>query len=123
MLDDRQYKERYRKDIIKLGTEERLKDPEVWCKKLDDCITDHSQIIITDIRYPNEIEYFLRKYPARVVRIHCEDDVRRERGWEYNADIDESETETLLDTYNFDYIINNSSTDGLCDNYDRLLFS
>lgn len=113
LMYDREYKEKYRAGIIELGTKERAKDSFVWCKKLDEqlCCTDCSGAIIADVRYPNEMEYFKSKYNVTTVRIIADDGTRKLRGWKENPEIDNSETEVLLDDYEHDFIINNSTSE------------
>lgn len=114
LLYDREYKEKYRQGIIDLGTKERSKDSFVWCKKLDQQISENKLVIIADVRYPNEIEYFKNKYDVITVRITADDMTRKSRGWEENPNIDNSETEILLDYYNHDFVINNSLGKKIC---------
>ena len=115
LLYDRQYKEQYRQGVIDLGTKERANDSFVWCKKLDEQIRNDgtSGAIIADVRYPNEMEYFKEKYNVITIRIVADDATRKSRGWEKNPDIDDSETEVLLDNYEHDFIINNSRDEKL----------
>nr|QFG73997.1 MAG: phosphomevalonate kinase [Megaviridae environmental sample] len=109
---DRQYKEENRPAIVEYATTERAKDPLIWCKKLTTYIEKLSSFyeffIISDIRYPNEINYFNSLYDAVNVRIHADDITRTGRGYIKNP-VDQDETEVSLDNFKFDIYVDNSN--------------
>jgi len=72
-----------------------------------------NNVIITDARYPNEIENgkFLAKDTHRkvlVVRIEASDEIREQRG--ANPEFEKDVSEISLDSYPYDVRIRNEST-------------
>jgi len=57
--------------------------------------------IITDVRFPNE---------AKAITDRNGINIRLQRGGDYDIDNNVHESETALDLYKFDYVINNNGT-------------
>lgn len=52
-------KEKHRPGLVELGRRRREEDPDYWIKRLD--LTGLSDIVITDVRYPNEAKWVLNQ--------------------------------------------------------------
>jgi len=50
------------------GDGQRKADPEYWIRKLDSLIQGRERVVISDVRYPNEVEYVQRR-GGRVIRV------------------------------------------------------
>lgn len=84
-------------------------DQDWWVKQLKNRVLQSNSDItlITDVRFPNEIECFKKDIPKdfTVTTIRINRDLNREAGF------NEHESEKALDNYNeFDYVINNNGT-------------
>lgn len=98
----RAYKEEHRHLLIKVGMEGRAEDTTCWAVKVWQAHSSREVVVISDWRFPDE-EVRLRRLGAMVirVRVHARDHARAQRGWKYNAAVDDSPSETALDG-NFD---------------------
>nr|XP_022335070.1 phosphomevalonate kinase-like [Crassostrea virginica] len=88
LLDASQYKETYRKDMIRWGEEKRNKDPEYFCRLATSVSeADKDLWVISDARRTTDLQYFLRYYPQTTltVRIEATQDVREERGFVFKS--------------------------------------
>lgn len=72
-------------------------------------------MIVSDIRRKTDIKWFKENFSGRIktVKIHCDDEVRIQRGWKFQTGVDDVQSECDLDdftewTYNID---NNSGTE------------
>ncbi|SMO92036.1 AAA family ATPase [Melghirimyces algeriensis] len=103
-----------------VGQKMREYDPDVWVKKLDHSIKDwllrdhqRGNIVITDLRQPNEYEY-CRNYGYVIIRVNCPDTVRldriRESGDKFDEDMLNHETEKYVDAFEVDYETDNGGT-------------
>lgn len=71
-------------------------------------------VIISDIRRKNDIKYFKENsFNIRTVRISASDEIRENRGWKFENNVDNVQSECDLDDYNqWDlYIENNGEVD------------
>lgn len=113
LIVDREYKEKYRHELVKYADERKsYEDINIFVKSLINQVSyfNPSWCIIPDCRFKHEIEYFKdNKLEFTTMRISVSDEIRRIRGW-IKSSIDESLHETELDNYiNFDYYINNDN--------------
>lgn len=52
---------------IRVGNEERAKDPDIWINTFKEIYGSHDLVLVSDLRYPNEAEYV--KQHGKVCRI------------------------------------------------------
>ena len=85
-----------------VGTRARQANPDIWVSRLVQHITD-APTVISDVRYPNEVQYLRKCFPSRVhvVRIHSE------------TPIDNHESKLACDDIQADYHLYND-----CDSLD-----
>ncbi len=114
-MTDRSYKEIYRKQFITYTEMAKKNDKYIWCKKAMEGCEGFDNVIISDIRYPVELEFFIEFFKSQIVtiRITADDDVRIERGWKFDLEIDRHMSEIGLDGTDFDYTIDNNNNDGI----------
>ena len=109
MLADRSFKESHRTSIIRMGGEAREQNPDVWCEKLvSSLLPGTTDLCVADIRYPNELEFFTRWAGADAclsVRVHADDRTRAQRGWVFTEGVDDDPSETLLDDWPFQRVV------------------
>lgn len=85
--------------MIHLGEFARFHEPEYWLKRgLDKCKNPKMNYVFDDVRYINEAEA-IRKAGGKLVRIN-----RYEKNNPYGKNLD-IPSETELDNYKFDYVI------------------
>lgn len=108
-----------RKLLQNVGVAERdSKGADIWIKKLDfqiqiDLFRKCDVVIVTDLRFANELQYFQDRGDARCIRIHAPqrnaDKIRRETNGnaEATAAIMSHVSECELDTAEFDFCLNN----------------
>ncbi|MBX0320303.1 AAA family ATPase [Shouchella clausii] len=108
-----------RKNIQMFGQQCRAIDPEVWVKQ---CFQDidqwnhyrsEGQVVITDIRQPNEFKK-CKEEGYFIIRVEADEDVRIKRMIE-NGDVFEKEdlyheTELSVDKFDVDLVIDNNGT-------------
>ena len=95
---------------------------DIWVRGLDIQVetfrrrsNDNCIIIVCDVRFQNEAEFIIKK-GGKLIRIVAEDRTNERYLREAKGDIEQSQkiathrSETELDSYKFDYIINNSTT-------------
>ena len=102
LINDRDYKEKHRAQIINLAESRRKRDGEYWAKKLSQyiCQNKFQGVIISDFRFIEEYNYIKKYFFASdisTIRLNICDEMRLDRGWEYNSEVDDSESETSLD--------------------------
>lgn len=99
-----------------LGQTMRQRDPNVWiwmldCKIREKLNCNDENIVITDLRLPNEYEY-CRENGFVIIRVNCRDDIRRQRAIDRGDIFDDSmfehETEQHIPSFEVDYEIDNS---------------
>ena len=108
-------KNRYRKYLQLIGTEccRKVFGDDFWCKQLDESLSkeENNNIVISDIRFINEFNYFNRRNDTISIRI---DGRKFESSNEDNMYHHRSETE--LNEIITDYIIDNSKDIGYLSN-------
>ncbi|MGD6876958.1 AAA family ATPase [Bacillus infantis] len=93
----------------------RQREPDIWVRKCFESIENSGlkDIIITDLRQPNEFER-CKKEGFIMVKVHCDDQLRIQRILEKNDKFDKKdlhhETEMHIDTFEPDYIIENNGS-------------
>ena len=112
LLDASDYKEKYRKDMITWSEKIRNEDPSYFCLKAIDKYkgSDFPLWIVSDCRRRTDFEFFEANYPrlCKRVRIWASDEVRRSRGFSFQAGVDDAESECGLDDQNCDVTIENN---------------
>lgn len=66
--------------------------------------------VVSDIRRRTDVQYFREHWPGKLIliRIECDDKVRQERGWTFQAGVDDIQSECDLDAFTeWDYLLNN----------------
>ncbi|EDO43018.1 predicted protein [Nematostella vectensis] len=121
LLDSSDYKEKYRKDMIKWGEEKRNAEPYYFCELAAKMAYRDAQSetklywLVSDARRITDLQFFQQHYPRVVhVRVTASDDVRMRRGWMFTNGVDDAESECGLDDVIFDVaIINNGDNEQL----------
>jgi dephospho-CoA kinase len=97
-----------------VGQKMRQIDNDVWVNKCFNEIEAEKGIlnpIITDLRQPNEYKR-CKDEGYIMIRVYCDDEIRIKRILEKNDKFDlkdlQHETELHIDTFEYDYIINNN---------------
>lgn len=105
------YKELYRKDMIAWSEAIRKQDPEYFCKLATSEGCDPIWLVC-DARRESDMQYFKQNHGEHLltVRVVASKQVREERGWVYNKEVDDSSSECGLDNFKCDLTINNTST-------------
>jgi phosphomevalonate kinase len=101
-----EYKDQWRLEMIDYAEQmKRQYGQEHWARELLDTIpsSGYKFVLITDWRFRTEKRYVEDHLPTQesiliTVRVDTSVDVRRERGWTYEADIDTHKSETELDS-------------------------
>ena len=104
-------KELHRMGLITLGAVRRLDDIDWWCKALHE-MHEEENLIIPDIRYKNELEYY-KKHSDKFILIEVKANTTSllSRGWKESiADNTPSEQEHKKFIKDADYIIDNNGT-------------
>ena len=101
-----------RKRLQQFGQFCRSIDPDVWVKQLDKRIRGYGgNVVITDIRQRNELDY-CKENGFVIVKLFCDDEIRlqrmKERGDIFKSEDLNHETETQLDSFDYDYWIDNN---------------
>lgn len=104
-----------------IGTEwgRKVIDPNIWINVMDEKLSRadskhvSANLFVTDVRFPNEAE-LLRKHGFKIIRVNRPLDARLQAG-ATNLD---HESETVLDNYDFDCVINNDN--GYSELYQKL---
>lgn len=110
LLSDGPYKEKYRKEMIVWSDEMRKNDYGIFCKAatlaIDKCI-----VIVSDIRRQGDIKWFRETFTrdkVKLVRIVCDEKIRKNRGWKFQEGVDDQESECGLDEWKeWDLIVEN----------------
>jgi dephospho-CoA kinase len=102
-----------------VGQKMRQVDNDVWVNKCFTEITTESyrknilNPIITDLRQPNEYQR-CKDEGFTIIKVHCDEDLRLQRILQQNDKFNMNdlyhETEMHIDTYDYDFIINNDGT-------------
>jgi hypothetical protein len=89
--------------IIQEAENAKLKDPNVWVKKILDKINKNKigNVVIPDFRFPNEFEYIKNNLECNLVTVRINRHI---------VSPVVSKTEYLLDDFDFDHYIENTSS-------------
>lgn len=103
-------KELHRVGLITLGAARREQHIDWWCEHLHQQMQS-KVVIIPDIRFKNEVEYFDKNSSKFLLfEISASEDALRSRGWEKTfADTTTTETERLKFKNRIDYIFDTTS--------------
>lgn len=110
LIQDQQFKDANRSLLIDIGQSVRSKDQDHWCDKLERnmILMGKGNYVISDIRLPNEIEYFKSRYDCVTIRVVASEETRSLRG-HVPSSLDCHVTECGVDNYPMDYTINNDT--------------
>lgn len=100
LLSDGPYKEIYRKQMIVWSDEKRASDFGIFCREASQNISKPT-VIVSDIRRKTDIKWFREMFGDKIklIRIECGDDVRMDRGWKFEAGVDDIQSECDLDDW------------------------
>ncbi|MGD7046960.1 AAA family ATPase [Rossellomorea marisflavi] len=97
------------------GQVARSHDPDIWVDKCFQTLNGYedNNIIITDLRQPNEYKK-CKEEGFYIIKVHCDDDLRLQRilskNDSFNPDDLNHETEQHIDSYKCEYVITNNGT-------------
>ncbi|XP_014614869.1 PREDICTED: phosphomevalonate kinase [Polistes canadensis] len=116
LLDNSEYKEQYRFEMIKWSESIRKKDSGYFCRAAIDMynVRDKPIWIVSDTRRKTDIHWFQENYKGlcKTIRVIANPELRQQRGWKFVAGIDDAETECDLDDFdNWDLKIENNGND------------
>lgn len=103
-----------RKRLQQFGQFCRTIDPDVWVNQLHKQVKDyHGNIVITDIRQPNEYQYCVDN-GFIIIKIVCDDEIRTQRmidrGDIFKPEDLQHETERFIDQFDYDFLVDNNGT-------------
>nr|CAG4642866.1 EOG090X0FYC [Evadne anonyx] len=112
LLSNGAYKETYRVQMIEWSEEQRAKDPGFFCRAAVQIFhgDEHPIWIVSDLRRASDLEFFRNNYKDRVttIRIAASESVRKQRGFNFTAGVDDVDSECGLDQVSdWDLIMNN----------------
>ena len=108
-----------RKLLQDFGLKIREVDPNAWVNALDKKIKDKENVIVDDLRFPNEFIYLKNKGFILIrLNISPEEQIKRIKlkypeNWEEHIQRINDKSETVLDNYNFDYNFCSDDTEKL----------
>ena len=117
LLTSSNYKEQYRSDMVKFGEDKRKENPFYFCEKIKFKSLEQLQMnVVSDVRRKTDILYFKNTFEKanpkihKVVTIRIVADLatRESRGFVFDENIDNQETECDLDEYEFDFVVENN---------------
>ena len=120
-------KNKYRHYLQKIGTEccRKIFGENIWCdaiaKDITKCVKNGKNIIISDIRFMNEQQYFIQKYNERNMKIYT---IKVNRTDGYNGlsqQEREHQSEMEINNIKYDFVVNNDMTNNFYDNIDILI--
>lgn len=104
---DRSVKEAERKEMIRMADAARERDPYVWCREVWSQVQVFPHfVVVSDARREADVAFFRAMTRCSVVRIHASDEKRQKRGWS-RSPVDEMVSETGLDSFEFDSVVDN----------------
>jgi len=103
-------KEKHRIGLITLGMLRREEDINWWCKLLHSRVHYDKGIVIPDIRFKNEVEYFVKHSEIFILlKINASLETRKKHGWSRSiADSTATEIDHLQFEPNTSYTIHNN---------------
>merc|ERR1712142_1374201 len=99
--------------MIKWSEEIRNNDNGYFCRHAID-MYQGSQFpvwIVSDCRRKTDVEFFKQTFNPEIikhVRIEATEEVRKGRGWAFQASVDDAESECGLDHAHFDIVVKNN---------------
>lgn len=105
--------------MIVWSDKKRAEDYGVFCREASRGISKQT-VIVSDIRRKTDIKWFRETFGDKIklIRIICNDCVRKERGWTFQEGVDDIQSECDLDDWTeWDLLIGN---DGLKDSEEIL---
>lgn len=96
--------------MIIWSDEMRARDYGIFCREASKKISKET-IIVSDVRRKSDIKYFRETFGSKIklIRIKCSDCIRQERGWIFQAGVDDIQSECDLDDWNdWDLVIENT---------------
>ncbi len=111
-MDSSPYKEKYRHEMIIWSEAVRDSNPEFFCQ-LAIAEANCSVWLVCDARRESDMRFFKQHFSNCLftVRVQASEEVRKERGWVYKAEVDAAASECGLDHYECDLTINNDSNE------------
>ena len=95
-LKDNYTKELYRKELIEYSQKVKAEDPLFFVNALfENYVDEADNIVIDDVRFIEELAA-IKKRGGIIYKVEASNTIRKARGWEYNADVDENLSETEL---------------------------
>lgn len=91
---ERKEKEKIRDEIINFAQSKKKEDPFYWARKVSLQISEGEDVVITDWRFPEELEFLKREKKDKILTY------RINPGWKF-SDFSESR----LDDFEFDYLV------------------
>ena len=84
-------------------------DNDVWVKWVERDMGDKQNVVIDDLRQPNEYEW-AKKNGFILFKVDCSDEVRlirmKDKGEDVSSELLNHETERYIDGYTYDYVLN-----------------
>ena len=120
-------KNKYRHYLQKIGTEccRKIFGENIWCdaiaKDITKSVKNGRNVIISDIRFMNEQQYFIQKYNERNMKIYT---IKVNRTDGYNGlsqQEREHQSEMEINSIKYEFVVNNDMTDNFYDNIDELM--
>lgn len=125
ILNDVKFKEIHRQGIIDISLQKRKENSWYWVTKCFNSMIQQLKssneellnvVCIPDIRFCSELEYLTSQkvenfdINVRKIRIEASDQIRKQRGWVFNEEIDKGSSETELDGYlDWDFVVENNT--------------
>lgn len=108
------YKEKYWKETIECSDQVRSQDYGHFCREAAKTI-EKDIVVVGAIRRKNKIKFFEETYSdlIKTVRIQAYEKVRVQRGWKFQAGVDDVQSECDLGDYKgWDLVIQNNNNGG-----------
>ncbi|OAF72042.1 PMKase [Intoshia linei] len=117
MCTDSNYKEKYRKEMIKWVIDNTKVDVDYLAKLTLQQYDKYSPIlIVSDVRRVTDADYFkvfFKETNCKLIRIAANLDARKLRGFKFVPGIDDCPSECNMDAYEYDYLIDTSTNSTL----------
>jgi len=116
------------KNMIKSEEEKYREDPTIFCRMMieqnDQLCLSYPIWIIDDVKYHTEIEFFKKYFNDCLlfVRIEASNDIRQKRGWNFQMDSNDSQSECQLDTnIQWSFVFSNNEEDNFNEQMNNLM--
>ena len=112
LLDSSDYKEKYRKDMISWSEKIRNENPSYFCNKAIE-LYEGAKFpiwIVSDCRRTTDFDFFESEYPGKTkrIRIWATEEIKNDRGFAFQAGVDDAQSECGLDNEKCDFVIENN---------------